>query len=82
MKRKYFHPVYNDQYSIHAKLVKSSFLKDVTEGSKKEKSAVVKFWRAKFYFPLITYYTEPKDSSGKHFLIAIAILFQRPYRSI
>ena len=43
MKIKYFHPVDNDQYSIHAKLVKSSFLKHVTERSKKEKSAVVKF---------------------------------------
>ena len=43
MKRKYVHPVDDDQYSVLAKLAKGSFMKPVTEKSKTGKSTIVKF---------------------------------------
>ena len=43
IKRKYIPPVDNNQYPILAKLAKGIFVKTVTERSKKESNAVVKF---------------------------------------
>ena len=50
IERKYSHTVDDDQYPIFAKLAKGSFVKP--ESSKKEKSVVVKFWRAKRKFEI------------------------------
>ena len=51
MKKKYFHPIDDDeQYPILAKLAKGSLANPVTKKSKKENSAVVKFWSAKEKF--------------------------------
>ena len=47
MKKRYIYPVYDGLYPIVTMLVKASFVKLVTERSKKENSAVVKFWIAK-----------------------------------
>ena len=50
-KKKYVHPVDDDeQYPILAKLAKGSLANPVTKKSKKENSAVVKFWSAKEKF--------------------------------
>ena len=50
-KKKYVHPVDDDeQYPILAKLAKGSLANPVTKKSKKENSAVVKFWGAKEKF--------------------------------
>ena len=52
MKRKRIHLVDDDQYPLLAKLVEGSFVKLVAERSKKERSAVVKFWSTKGKFEI------------------------------
>ena len=52
MKRRYIHPVDKDQYPVLAKLAKESSVKPVTERSKKENNALVKFWRSKGKFEI------------------------------
>ena len=51
-RRQYIHPVDDEQYPILLKLAGGNFKTPVHERSKKEKSAVVKFWRAKGKFEI------------------------------
>ena len=51
-KRKYIHSNDGDQFPKLAKIAQGSFVKHVTEWSKKEISAAVKFWRVKGKFKI------------------------------
>jgi hypothetical protein len=49
-KSKYLHPIDDEEYKILVTLTLGRFQKPVKERSVKEKSAVVRFWRAKGKF--------------------------------
>ena len=51
-REKFTHAVEDDEYEILKKLAQGKFSKPVKERMNKEKSAVVKFWRAKGMFTL------------------------------
>ena len=70
IRKKYKHAVNDEQYPILVRLTEGKFLKPVAERSKKERRAVVKFWRAKGKFKM-------KDGAlmynGKK--VSVAIIF-------
>ena len=71
-KRKYIHPVDDEQYPILHKLASGKYRKAVNERSKKERTAVVKFWRAKGKFKVkdgVLMYDEKQVSVIKTFFI-------------
>ena len=52
IRKKYTHAVDDEQYPILVRLTEGKFLKPVAERNKKERSAVVKFWRVKGKFKM------------------------------
>ena len=48
--KQYLHPIDDDEYELIKLLVKGQFSKPIKERTRKEKNAVIKFWRNKSKF--------------------------------
>ena len=75
---KYIQPLDEAEYKILLLLVQGQFTKPVKERSVKEKSVIVKFWRAKG-----KYHCDRKDSSvlyydGRKVIFCIKFLYKVP----